>query len=162
MNDLIRPAIAIIVAIVFQITLIPAFLADPLRPNLLLVTVVWLGLSAPVIRGVILSYLMGLVQDCVSGLYLGLNAFSYLVAFLVLNNISHRLYTDSRYLITIAVFSATLASGILQMLMLILFSSADGVYASFLISLIPQALVNSLAASLLFDLFESSETEAAN
>jgi rod shape-determining protein MreD len=134
-------------------------LADPFKPNLLLVTVVWIGLTASTLWGAALVYLLGLVQDTVSGLYLGLNGFSYLITFLVLHSLANRLYADSRYLMTIAVFTATLACGISQLILLALFSSAGGIVATLISSLVPQSIVNALAASLFFSFFDRSVTE---
>lgn len=150
MISFLRPSIAVLAAFVLQVTVLPAFIADPFKPNLLLVVAVWISLTVAHPWGAVILYLLGLLQDTVSGLYLGLNAISYLLTFLVLNNISHRLYTDSRYLMILAVFVATLACGIAQLLMLALFSSADGIFAPLLSSLLPQGFVNALAASLLF------------
>jgi len=159
MISLLRPCIAIIVAFLFQVTILPAYLSDPFRPNLLLVIVVWLGLTASQPWGALSAYLLGLAQDCVSGLYLGLNGFSYLITFMVLHNIAHRLYADSRYLMTLAVFASTVGCGIAQLLLLALFSSADGIYTTLLMSLLPQGVVNALVASLFFSCLGSSGQE---
>ncbi len=159
MISLLRSCIAIIVAFLFQVTIFPAYLSDPFRPNLLLVIVVWLGLTASQPWGALSVYLLGLAQDCVSGVYLGLNGFTYLITFLVLHNIAHRLYADSRYLMTLAVFTSTVACGITQLLLLALFSSAVGIYTTLLTSLLPQGVVNALVASLFFSCLESTSKE---
>ncbi|GAM08169.1 rod shape-determining protein MreD [Geobacter sp. OR-1] len=159
MTNIVRTAIAFFVAFVFQITIFPAVLADPFKPNLLLVAVVWIGLTVSSLWGAALVYLFGLIQDTVSGLYLGLNGISYLITFIVLHNIAHRLYADSRYLMTLSVFITTLACGITQLILLALFSSAGGIIGTLLYSLIPQGLVNALAASLCFSLIGKQDKE---
>ena len=159
MTSLIRPIIAFLVAFLFQVTILPAVLADPFKPNLLLVTVVWIGLTVPSFWGAALVYLLGLLQDTVSGLYLGLNGISYLITFLVLHSIANRLYADSRYLMTLSVFMATLCCGISQLILLALFSSAGGVVATLISSLVPQCLVNALTASLFFSLLDRQVSE---
>jgi rod shape-determining protein MreD len=138
---------------------LPAFLGDPFKPNLLIVVVVWVGLTVTSLWGAAFVYLIGLIQDSFSGLYLGLNGFSFLLTFLVLYNIAHRLYTDSRYLMTMAVFVATFANGLIQLLLLLLFSSAEGVYLSFLASLIPQGVLNAMTASVLFSFIDRPAAE---
>ncbi len=144
--------LVIVSALLCQVTLFPVFLEDPFQPNLLIILVAYLGLRMPsrlaAAPGV---YLLGLVQDSISGLYLGLSAFSYLAIFLLLGKISDRLYTDNRYLIILVVFLATIASGLLNLLLLLVFSVSPGIYAVLLPALIPQALVNALVASLLFN-----------
>lgn len=135
--------------LVAQVTLLPARLMDPFKPNLLIVVVAYLALkgTSPACAG--LAFLLGLVQDCFSGLYLGLNGFSFLVIYLFLKKTADRLYTDSYYLMILVVFLITIVNGLLHLVLLVIFSMADGVYAPLLAALIPQGLVNALAASLL-------------
>ena len=159
MSNLLKPCIAILAAIILQVTLLPSYIADPFKPNLLLVVVVWLGLTAKPAWGGVLAYLLGLVQDSCSGLYLGLNGFSFLVIFLIFQNIAHRLYTNNRYLMTLAVLIATVVCGLLHLVLLALFSAAGGIYASLLISLLPQGLVNALVASVVFGYFDLPRVE---
>lgn len=132
-----------------QVTVLPAYLADPFKPNLLIVVIVCLGLRVAGWRGALSAFLLGLIADCYSGIYLGLSAFSFLAIYLVLSKVAVRLYTDSLYLTVLVVFIATFVNGLIQLLLLLLFSVADGIYATLLAGLLPQALVNALAASLL-------------
>jgi rod shape-determining protein MreD len=143
-------ALFVYAALLVQVTLLPAYLADPFKPNLLILFVAWLGLREGGWPGGVLACLLGLLADCFSGIYLGLNAFSFLFIYLVLRKVADRLYTDSLYLMVLVVALATLANGLIHLLLLLLFSVADGVYATLLPGLIPQALVNALAASLVF------------
>ncbi|WP_306535948.1 rod shape-determining protein MreD [Geobacter sp.] len=142
-------AIFVFAALVLQVTLFPTYLADPFKPNLLIIFVVYMGLREGVAWGV-LAYVLGLIHDSFSGLYLGLNGFSYLIIFLGLTMVAGRLFTDRRSLMILGVFSATIVNGFLNLLLLFLFSSAQGIYATLLESLIPQALVNALVASVIF------------
>ena len=139
----------IIFVLVFQVTIFPAYLIDPFQPNLMLVFIVWLGLRDPMPGGWCVAFLAGLTQDCFSGIYLGLHGFNYLFIYLLLIMIADFLYADSRHLLILAVFLATIVSGILQLGLLLLFSAATGLYATLLPGLIPQALINALAASIL-------------
>lgn len=140
----------IVTALLLQVALFPAYLADPFKPNLLLVLVVYLGLRETVRYGVVVVYLLGLAQDCFSGIYLGLNGFSFLFIYLLLKKMADRLYTDSLHVMVLVVFLATLVGGLVQLLLLLVFSAANGVYTSLLHGLLPQGLVNALAASILF------------
>lgn len=142
-------AILVFAALVLQVTLLPAYVADPFKPNFLIVFVVFMGLREPVGWGAA-AYFLGLVHDCFSGLYLGLNGFSYLTIFLVLRLVADRLFTDRRSLMIVGVFTATVANGLMNLVLLILFSAAGGIYETLLESLVPQALVNALVASLVF------------
>ncbi len=132
-----------------QVTLLPARLADPFKPNLLIIGVAFLALRGTGYFGAGLAFLLGLVQDCFSGLYLGLNGFSFLVIYLLLEKTADRLYTDNHYLMILVVFLISIVNGFLHLCLLAIFSVADGVYAPLLAALLPQGLVNALAASLL-------------
>ena len=146
-------------ALLLQVTVLPAYFADPFKPNLLIIAVAWLSLREGGVHGVLLSFLLGLIADCFSGHYLGLNAFSFLTIHLGMRHVAGRLYVDSVYLMVLVVFLATLLNGINQLLLLFLFSLADGIYSSLFAGLLPQALVNALAASLLFSVPKFSARE---
>ncbi|WP_026840358.1 rod shape-determining protein MreD [Citrifermentans bremense] len=140
----------VLAACLLQMTLLPRYLLDPFQPNLLIILVVYLGLKAPHRLAGLAAFALGLLQDSFSGMYLGLHAFSYLCIYLLLSELADRLYTDNRLLFVLVVFLATVFSAALNLLMLAVFSVSQGVYASLLPALIPQALVNALIASLFF------------
>ncbi|MBJ6723530.1 rod shape-determining protein MreD [Geomesophilobacter sediminis] len=142
----------VLIALLLQTTLLPAYLVDPFQPNLLIILVVYLGLKLPHRLGPAAALSLGILQDCYSGLCFGLQAFSYLCIYLLLAEISDRLFTDNRLLLVIVVFLATVLNALLNLVMLIVFSVSQGIYASVLPAIIPQALVNALAASILFNL----------
>lgn len=148
----VKIVIVIAAALLLQVTLLPAYLRDPFQPNILVTIVAWVGLRKQPPLGGVVAFLLGLLQDTFSGIYLGLNGFTYLVMYVLLQNLAHRLYTDSRYLMILVVFLATLGNGILQLLLLILFSAAPGIYSAILPALLPQALVNALATSVVLTL----------
>ncbi|GAB7028367.1 rod shape-determining protein MreD [Geotalea toluenoxydans] len=144
-------ALSIVIAVLLlQTTIFPYYLLDPFHPNLLVIMVAYLGLRSKSPFGALAAFSLGLLHDCFSGIYFGLNGFSYLCIFHALHKTADRLYTDSRYLMVLTVFFATIATGLFNMLLLFLFSAANGIYATLLSSLIPQALVNALIASLIF------------
>ena len=149
MVNFLKIFILITAALLLQVTVLPAYLADPFKPNLLIIVVSYLGLKTGRM-GCILAFGLGVVQDCFSGIYLGLTGFSFLCIFLLLNVTADRLYTDSRYLMVLVVFLATMVNGLLHLVLLFLFPNTNGMYAPILSSLIPQGLVNALSASLVF------------
>jgi rod shape-determining protein MreD len=143
--------IFITAALLLQVTILPSYLADPFKPNLLIIAVTYLGLKTGRGGGLV-AFALGLLQDCFSGIYMGLNGFSFLSIYLILNMAADRLYTDSRYLMLFVVFLATIVNGLLHLLLLLVFPTATGIYMTILAALIPQALVNTLFSSLLFSL----------
>ena len=139
-------------ALLLQMTLLPGYLLDPFQPNLLIILVVYLGLKLPHRFAGLSAFGLGILQDSFSGIYLGLHGFSYLCIYTLLSQVADRLYTDNRALFVLVVFLATMASALLNLLMLAIFSVSNGVYASLLPALIPQALVTALIASLVVNL----------
>lgn len=145
-------AAIVVAALLLQFTLLPAYLMDPFQPNLMIILVVYLGLKLPHRFAPAGAFALGMLQDCFSGIYLGLNAFSYLCICTVLCEIADRLFTDNRLLLVLVVFLATIFSALLNLFMLVAFSVSNGIYASLLPALIPQALVNAFVASILFNI----------
>ena len=136
-------------ALLLQMTLLPRYLEDPFQPNLIIILVVYLGLKSPHRFAGLGAFALGILQDSFSGIYLGLHGFSYLCIYTLLSEVADRLYTGNRALFVLVVFLATIASALLNLALLVIFSVSRGVYASLLPALIPQALVNALVASLL-------------
>jgi rod shape-determining protein MreD len=141
--------ILIIAALILQVTILPAYLSDPFKPNLLIVAVVYIGFKTGDL-GAFPAFALGILQDCFSGIYLGLNGFSYLCIYFILNLTADRLFTDNRYLMVFVVFLATLFNGVLNLLLLLLFPPINSIYATILPDLLPQGLVNALFSTLIF------------
>jgi rod shape-determining protein MreD len=147
----VRIILVTVLALLLQVAVFPAYLRDPFKPNLLLLLICYLALRQhPLWLGGIAAYLLGLVQDCFSGIYFGLNGYSFLLFYLMLRHLAAQLYTNNGHLMVLVVFLATIISGVFQLLLLLLFSTAPGIYASLLPALVPHALVNALAASIVF------------
>jgi len=143
-----------VVVMLLQIAVFPYYLRDPFKPNLLLLLVCSIALRQnPSWQGGVFVYLLGLTQDTFSGMYFGLNGFSSLLIYLILRKISDQLYADSGHLMVVVVFIATLIAAFSHLFLLSIFYASPGIYASLFQGMVPQALVNSLAASLLFSIF---------
>jgi rod shape-determining protein MreD len=141
----------IVAALILQMTLLPKYLLDPFQPNLLIILVVYFGLKMPHRFGGIAAFALGVLQDSFCGIYLGLHGFSYLLIYTMLSDMAGRLYTDNRLLFVLLVLMATVGSALLNLLMLAIFSVSKGLYSTLLPALVPQALVNALIASLVFN-----------
>ena len=141
-------ACAVASAVVLQASVLPVYIAASFKPDLLLVIVVYLGLRGSFQTGTPLSWLLGLLKDVFSGLYLGLNAFTFLVIFLAIKNVADRLYAESDFLFVVTVAVATLAATTCNLLLLIMFTQTPGIAYSMTAGLIPHLLTNAFAASL--------------
>jgi rod shape-determining protein MreD len=140
--------IIVVTAIVIQISLLPVFLLPPFKPDLLLVIMVFLALRGTFETGAPLAWLLGLLNDVCSGLYLGLNAATFLIAFLVIKSVSDRLYADSAILFVLTVAGVTLAGFTMNLLLIVMFTATPGIAYSMFSDIIPRLLVNAFVASI--------------
>ncbi|GAC1472635.1 MAG: rod shape-determining protein MreD [Desulfuromonadaceae bacterium] len=138
----------VLASIVIQVSLLPVFVRPPFKPDLLLVIMVFIALRVPFEVGAPLAWLLGMLNDVCSGLYLGLNAASFLISFLVIKSVSDRLYADSAILFVLTVAGVTLAGFTLNLLLIVLFTAAPGIAYSMLSDIFPRLLVNAFIASI--------------
>lgn len=135
-------------SIVIQVSLLPVFVRPPFKPDLLLVIMVFIALRASFEVGAPLAWLLGMLNDVCSGLYLGLNAATFLILFLVIKSVSDRLYADSAILFVLTVAGVTLTGCTLNLLLMIMFTASPGIAYSILSDVFPRLLVNAFIASI--------------
>ncbi len=152
----------VLASVVLQIAVLPVYFISSFKPDLLLIIIVFLGLRGSFATGTALSGLLGLIKDSFSGLFLGLNVFSFLLIFFAIKSTSDRLYADSPGLFVLAVCAASLACSGINLLMLLMFTSSGGIFYSIFSDLIPYLLINSFTASLvtLFPWYAGSQETA--
>ncbi len=138
----------VLASIVIQMALLPVFVRPPFKPDLLLVIMVFIALRGSFEAGAPLAWLLGMLNDVCSGLYLGLNAATFLISFLVIKSVSSRLYADSAILFVLTVAGVTLAGFTLNLLLLVMFTASPGIAYSMFSDLFPRLLVNAFAASI--------------
>lgn len=141
--------VSIVAAVILQASVLPVHVTTFFKPDLLLVIMVFLALRGSYESGTPLAWLLGLLKDVFSGLYLGLNAFTFLIIFLFIKSIADRLYAESSFLFVVTVTAATVGCVAGNFLLLFLFANVPGIFFSMLIGLLPHLLVNAFAASLL-------------
>lgn len=148
MMGLLKWSLLILGLVVVQTSVLPHYLVAPYKPDMLLVLMVFLALRAPVSVSLPASYGLGLLKDCLSGIYLGLNAFSFLMVYLILKMLSDRLYVQNAFLLVLTVSASTLVTMLINTLLLSIFSQSTGIVASFMSTLLPHLLMNAFVASL--------------
>jgi rod shape-determining protein MreD len=141
-------ALAVVATVVFQAAVLPVYLDTHFRPDLLLIFTVFFALRGSFQSGTPLAWGLGLLKDVFSGVYLGLNAFTFLIIFLVIKSMSDRLYAESGFLFVVTVVVATLACITGNFLLLLMFTKTQGIAYSMSSALIPNLLINAFAASL--------------
>lgn len=138
----------VLASIVIQVSLLPVFIRPPFKPDLLLVIMVFIALRGSFQVGAPLAWLLGMLNDVCSGLYLGLNAATFLILFLAIKSMSGRLYADSAILFVLTVAGVTLAGFTLNLLLVIMFTASPGIAYSMLSDIFPHLLVNAFIASI--------------
>lgn len=140
--------VSILLAVILQGAVLPVYVVNNFKPDLLLVITVFLALRGSYGGGAPLAWLLGLVKDSLSGLYLGLNAFTFLIIFLVIKSVSDRLYAESGFLFVVTVTVASLACVTADLLLLMMFTKTPGIAYTMGDNLIPHLLINAFCASL--------------
>src|ERR1039457_455594 len=141
--------IIVVIAVVVQTSVLPVYLENFFRPDLLLIIMVFLALRGSFEAGIPLSWSLGLLKDVFSGLYLGLNAFTFLVIFLIIKSIAERLYAESGFLFVLTVVVATLICVTGNFLLLLMFTKTQGIAYTMGLNIVPLLLINAFAASLI-------------
>ena len=155
----IKIALFIILTVILQVAFFPAHFADPFKPNLFMIFIVYLGFRGSMQWGGVGAFLLGLLQDSISGIYFGLNGLTCLLIFIMLKAVAHRLYTNSRLLMVLGVFLATIVNGLLSMLVLLVFSVAEGIYSTILPDIVPQSIMTALIAYMVYSVVPSGKRE---
>ena len=138
----------IMASIVIQTSLLPVLIRPSFKPDLLLVIMVFVALRGSFESGAPLAWLLGMLNDVCSGLFLGLNAATFLISFLVIKSVSDRLYAESSFLFVLTVVGVTFFNFALNLFLLALFTTSPGIVYSMLSDLFPRLLVNAFIASL--------------
>lgn len=141
-----------LIFMLLQTTLFSALLPPELRPNLLLILVVYLSLNESFFRAILLATLLGALQDVFSGTTLGLYAITQMMVFVLVRLFASRLNIESRRLLLILLSAGTLMQTIVIAFLLELFADAGAVPQILILSLPPQLLVNLLAGFVMLTL----------
>ena len=138
-----------LIFMLLQTTLLPRLLPSPLLPNLLLILILYLGLSESYYRAMLLCLVLGLLQDSFSSTTLGLHGVVNLLIFLQVRLLVTRLSAESPVLLLLLVAGGTLVHTLLTGFFLTLFAEAGAVLQVLLPALPGQLLANLMAAILL-------------
>jgi len=138
-----------LIFMLFQTTIFPRFLPPEMRPNLLLILVIYLGLSESFLRAAFLTLLLGALQDVFCGSTFGLYATVQLAVFLLIRLFSDRLNVESRRLLLGLIATCTILQTVLLGFTLTTFAEAGPVLWVLLSDLPLQIFFNLLSGWLL-------------
>jgi len=103
-------------------------LPDGLKPDLLLLLVVFLGLRESPVRGAVLALLLGYLMDVFAAVTLGLNGLVMLILFLAVRTTADRVNTESPMLMVLMAGVGTLFAGLVQAFLLGYFAGQEGLW----------------------------------
>ena len=132
-----------------QSSFFPVLLPTGLRPDLLLILVLYLGLSENFSRALLVTLLLGGIQDSFSGTSLGLYVSVDLAVLLLVRLVSEHLNAESPALLLLLIAAGTLVQNLLVGFCLTVFAEAGAVIPILLPALPQQLLANLVAAGLL-------------
>lgn len=136
-------------AVMLRTSIFPLFLPPGLCPDLLLCLVIYLGLSENMLRAILLTLLLGGIQDSFSGTSLGLYIFVCLAILLLVRLLSEHLNIESPPLLILLIVGGTMVQTMLLSACLVIFAEAGSVVPVLLGALPQQLLANLLASSFL-------------
>jgi rod shape-determining protein MreD len=118
-------AIAGILAMLLQTTVVPALVPAALAPNLLLVLVVYLGVHQYDAWGALGAFVLGYFLDTFSGTLLGMHAFTFTAVYLGVHHVARVLWTEGGVPAALVAFAAAVANGFLVLVITALTTSGD-------------------------------------
>lgn len=154
MSRLLQLFLWMMLIIILQVSILPAYLDESFKPNLIIILVCFLALRGKnTVSGAIAAYFFGLVHGVFSGFYFGLSGISSLLIYLLLRKVSDQLYTESTQLLVFAVFISSITDSLVSLLLITLLSTSAGVYSSILTYMIPQAVVTAVIVAVFSPLY---------
>jgi hypothetical protein len=142
----------LLMLVVFQHAVLGTIFFHSLAVEISLVLVVYAGLRMAVFRGSILSLILGLMMDCITGVCSGFYALIYTSIFLMVYLISLQVYAKSNVFIVFFTLCCGLIEGI-WLLVLNQIIYGTNILSDLVMYFMPQLVVVSLMSPFLFKFF---------
>ena len=159
MKRVILPLLLGILLLILQTTWLPFFPIHRIRPDLLLIFTLYLGLSFAPVSGGVLSFFMGYLMDLFSGNALGFYALSRPLVFFTTQFFRERFYLEGFYSKFLFAFIYAILEGLfILILMNALHSAPLNLYPLLFTFLLPQSFFTALVTPPLFFLFQKGSS----
>ena len=135
--------------IVFQTTVLDLFFLGKIGLEVSLILVVYAGFHLEIVKGGVLSFVLGFFLDCVAGSITGLFTFIYVVIFFFSRVVSIRVYQEGIAFIIGFTFICAFSEGIVTVLIYKFICGVD-MFHNILRVFFPQALVAGVLSPALF------------
>jgi rod shape-determining protein MreD len=152
-------ALLVVAAVLLQTTVFQSLRVAGVSPNLILVLVVFFAISNGPRHGAVLGFVGGLVQDLLSGFYLGMNALSMALTGYIVGLGHHTLFRESPWIMAVITFVASLGAETVNYLLLLSLGVTILPGNAFFGVIIPVAVYNSAVAVLAYRRYYSSSTK---
>ena len=142
--------------VLFQKSILYLFFFGRVDVEISLILVIYAGFRLGVLRGALLSFVVGFFMDCMTGSVSGLYTLFYVCAFFAAHLVSMRVYAEGTAWIMLFTFLCALFEG----LFIVLFYKAMydvNMLRSMIRVFLPQALVLSFLSPVFFKLFRVLE-----
>jgi rod shape-determining protein MreD len=139
-----------------QTTLLTSFSIQRIRPDIVLILLVYLGFSYPMVLGGILAFFLGYLMDLFSGNPFGLYTFSRPFIFCVAHFFKDRFYLEGFLSQSLFAFSLALIEGFLLLILLNALNPkpVGHLYPLLVTVLLPQSFSTGLITPTLFSFFK--------
>ncbi len=140
-----------------QATLLPSLPIQRIRPDIVLILILYWGLSSSPVSGGILSFFLGFLMDLFSGNSFGLYTFSRPLLFCLAQLFRGRVYLESILSQFLFVFLFALFEGLLLLIFLSALNPAPlgNRYSFFFTFFLPQSFLTGLISPVLFLLLKT-------
>jgi rod shape-determining protein MreD len=158
MKQVLFPLFSGIFLLTLQATLLTSFPIQRVRPDIVLVLVLYMGFSHPPISGGLLAFFMGFLMDLFSGNGLGLFTFSRTFIFYGARIFRNWFYLEDFSSLFLFVVVSGIAEGIVILALVTVLSSTpySSLYSLLFTSLLPQSFTTGLVSPFLFSLFDKT------
>jgi rod shape-determining protein MreD len=149
------PFLAGVLLLTFQATLLASLPIHRIRPDFVLILILFLGFSYPTLLGGLVAFSLGFLLDLFSGNSFGLYTFTMPLIFFVAQLFRSHFYWQGISFQFLFVFIFSLLEGSLILLLVsgLNPSPFHNFYHSVIVDLLPQSIVTGLITPILFPLF---------
>lgn len=148
-------------ALLLQTVLLPPFFPGGVKPDLVLLLTIWIGVREPPWKGGVVVYGLGWLYDAYAGVYPGLHGFVLLAIFLTVCGMATRLNTESLPLLWCLIGGGTLTQALLTVFALEFFVDVHQFWATVIAALPAQLLYNLLVGHLLYHFYQRMKRTAS-
>lgn len=158
MKRIFLPLFLGVLLLTLQTTLLTSFPIQRVRPDIVLVLILYMGFSYPPVSGGLLAFSMGCLMDLFSGNGLGLFAFSRTLIFYAASISRNWFYLEDFSSQFLFVLVSAIAEGMVILALVTALNSTPyfSLYPLLFTSLLPQSFTTGLVSPFLFPLFDKA------